>query len=213
MRFLTAATAAVLAVLGTSAASQETRFGAGMTMFGPAVEAQMKLGRNVTLRGTYAGGLSATGSQSADGLNYTMSGSLGGTSVMASYHLPAGIRFSGGYIFSNSSVTGTVSGNASDFGAGGGGALPVSVQSDVSFSRSTAPITTVGVDIPIFYDFVLSTDAGIVWNGGYNVELTETTATPIIPAVDLDAEEAAIEAQLSNYKVFPYVSVMVGKWF
>lgn len=210
MKFLTAATAAVLAVLGTSAASQETRFGAGLSMFGPAVEAQMKVGRNVTIRGTYAGGLTATGTQAADGLNYTMSGSLGGTSIMAAYHLPAGIRFSGGMLFSNSTITGTVTGDGTDFG---GPAGAVTVESDVSFARSTAPITTVGVDIPIFYDFVLSTDAGIVWNGGYNVDLTQTAGAITIPAVDLDAAEDDIEDDLANYKMFPYVSVMVGKWF
>lgn len=209
MRFLTAATAAVLAVLGTTAASQETRFGAGLTSFGPAIEGQMKLGRNITVRGTYAGGLTASGTQTADGLDYTLSGALGGTSLMASYHLPAGIRFSGGMLFSNSTITGTVTGDGTDFG---GPAGAVTVESDVSFARRTAPITTIGVDIPVFYDFVLSTDAGIVWNGGYNVALTQTAGTTI-PAGALATAESDIEAELANYKVFPYVSVMVGKWF
>merc|ERR1711916_418511 len=139
--------------------------------FGPAIEAQTKIGRNVTVRGIYAGGLNASGTQSADGLDYTLSGSLGGTAAMVAYHLPVGIRFSGGLMFSNSSITGTVTGTAADFGAGGGGSGTVSVQSDVSFKKSSAPITSVGVDIPIFYDFVLSTDAGVIWNGGYNVTL------------------------------------------
>ncbi|MDP7152599.1 MAG: hypothetical protein QGI08_05320 [Paracoccaceae bacterium] len=209
MRILKAASAAVLAVLGTTAASQETRFGAGLSLFGPAIEAQTKIGRNVTVRGIYAGGLNASGTQSADGLDYTLSGSLGGTAAMVAYHLPAGIRFSGGLMFSNSSITGTVTGDGTDFG---GPAGAVTVESDVSFVRSTAPITTIGIDIPIFYDFVLSTDTGVVWNGGYNVSLTQTAGTTI-PAGDLANAEADIEDELSALGVFPYVSLMVGKWF
>ena len=52
----------------------------------------------------------------------------------------------------------------------------------------------------------------MVWNGGYNVSLTQTAGTTI-PAGDLANAEADIEDELSALGVFPYVSLMVGKWF
>ena len=73
-------------------------------------------------------------------------------------------------------------------------------------------MTTVGLDIPIFGDLVLSTDAGMVFNGGYTVDFTQTSGTAI-PGSNLTSAEQNLEEQLSNYKVFPYVSMMVGMWF
>jgi len=189
------------------------RVGAGYSIFGPTIEAQTKLGRNVTVKGSYSSGIGLPGSYSTDGLTYTLSGKAAGMSAVASYHLPAGVRVSGGLFMSNSSVKGSVSGTLEDFQTGGG-AAPVSVESSVSFARTTAPLTTIGVDIPLFSGFVMSTDAGVIWNGGYNVNLTETTSGgDIIPAGDLSSAEAEIEAELSNFNFFPYVSLVVGKWF
>lgn len=206
----TAAIAAVISVCGAAATAQDMRVGAGYSIFGPTIEAQTKLGRNATIKGTYSSGLSLSGTHTADSLDYSLGGKMAGMSAVASYHLPAGIRVSGGLFMSNSSVKGTVTGDGSDFG---GPAGAVTVESNVSFARQTAPLTTIGVDIPLFSGFVMSTDAGVVWNGGYDVSLTQTAGAVTIPAGDLASTEADIEAELSNLNFFPYVSLMVGKWF
>lgn len=208
----TAAAAATLALVATTSHAEGMRIGAGLSMFGPTVEAQSRLGNAITVRGTYSGGISASGSQTADTLDYTLSGKLGGLSAMFNYHMPGGFRVGAGFFKSNSSVTGTVTGESGD--TVGGSTIPdaFTLQADTTFARTYSPITTVGLDIPIFSDFVLSTDAGIVFNGGYAVDLTQTAGDPIGASI-LAAGEQNIEDQLSSYKMLPYVSLMVGKWF
>lgn len=213
MTFLkTATSAAALAIFASASAADTARIAAGLSIFGPTVEAQIPITDKVTLRGSIAGGLSASGTTTADGLDYTMNANLGATTLMATYHLPVGMRVSGGFLLSNTSLSGSVTGSAGD--TVGGVVVPsaFSISSNAEFANSFAPMATVGFDIPVF-GMVLSTDAGLVNTGGFDVTLTETTATPIIPSGDLTTAEATIESELSGYDYIPYVSLMVGKWF
>ena len=212
MNFLkTAAAAATLALIASTSNAEGMRIGAGISMFGPTVEAQSRLGNAITVRGTYSG-YGASGSQTIDGIDYTLGGRMGGLSAMFNYHMPGGFRVGAGFFKSTSSVTGTTSFEAGD--EVGGFTLPgsASFEGTTTFARTYAPMTTVGLDIPIFGDLVLSTDAGMVFNGGYTVDFTQTSGTAI-PGSNLTSAEQNLEDQLSNYKVFPYVSMMVGMWF
>lgn len=209
----TLATAATLALAATTLNAEGMRIGAGLSMFGPSVEVQSRLSNAITVRGTYAGGLTASGTQTADDLDYSLSGKLGGLSAMFNYHMPGGFRVGAGFFKSNSSVTGTMTGTDGDQVGGTAISGDFTLQADTTFARSYSPIATVGLDIPLFADFVLSTDAGVVFNGGYNVNLTQTSGATTIAASVLADGEKNIEDQLSSYNYFPYVSLMVGKWF
>jgi len=186
---------------------------ASASVCGPTVEGQFAVTDSLTIRGSFAGGLSATGTSTIDGLDYSISADIGATTLLGTYHLPAGLRLSGGVLMSNTTVSGSVSGSAGD--TIGGFTVPTgqsfTVESSTEFTNSIAPMATVGFDLPIF-GFVMSTDAGLVRTGGVNVTLTETSASPIIPTGDLTTAETSIESELAHDYI-PYVSFTVGKWF
>ncbi len=211
----TAIIAGALAISATVSAADSARVGAGFSMFGPTVEAQFPVTDSITIRGSLAAGLSATGTTTADGLDYAVDASLGATTLMATYHLPVGMRVSGGFLMSNTSINGSVSSGGGDTVGGFVIAHPFTVESKTEFANSISPMATFGFDIPVL-GMVLSTDIGFVNTGGFDVTLTETTATPVISAVDataLSTAESTIESELSQYEYIPYVSLMLGKWF
>ena len=208
----TALGAASLAILATASAAQDSaRISAGLSMFGPTVEGQFAVTDSVTVRGSFAGGLSGSGTMTADGLDYAVNANIGATTLMGTYHLPAGMRLSGGVLMSNTTLNGSVSGSAGDLIGGVPATGNFTVESSAEFANSLAPMATFGFDIPIL-GFVMSTDAGLIRTGGVNVTLTETTATPIIPSGDLTTAETTIESEL-DHDYIPYVSFMVGRWF
>lgn len=211
----TALGAASLAILATASAAQDSaRVAAGFSMFGPTVEGQFAVTDSVTVRGSFAGGLSGSGTMTADGLDYSATAKIGATTLMGTYHLPAGLRLSGGVMLPNASLSGTVSGSATDEIGGFVIGSPFEVSSNTEFANSIAPMATVGFDIPVF-GFVVSSDVGLVRTGGVDVTLTETTATPVIDGffpTALSTAETTIESEL-DHDYIPYVSFMVGRWF
>ena len=216
MTFLkTAVTAAALAILASASAAQDAaRVGVGFSMFGPTVEGQFAISDSFTVRGAVAGGLSASGTTTADGLDYSINANIGATTLLGTYHLPAGMRLSGGVMLPNTSIGGSVSGSATDEIGGFVIGSPFEVSSNTEFANSIAPMATVGFDIPVF-GFVMSSDIGLVRTGGVDVTLTETTATPVIDGffpTALSTAETTIETEL-DHDYIPYVSFMVGKWF
>ena len=209
----TALGAAALAISTTGAFAQDAaKVGVGFSMFGPTVEGQFAITDSITVRGAFAGSLSASGTTTADGLDYSMSANIGATTLMGTYHLPAGMRLSGGILMSNTSFNGSVSGSAGDLVGGVPVPSAFEIASSAEFSNSLAPMATVGFDIPIL-GFVMSTDAGLVRTGGVDVTLTETTGGGnVIPAGDLTTAESTIETELAHDYI-PYFSFTVGKWF
>jgi len=210
----TAIIAAAMAISTAVSAAETVRVAAGLSTFGPTVEAQVPVADNITIRGSLAGGLSATGTTTADGLDYSVDATLGATTLMATYHLPAGVRLSGGVLMSNTSINGSVSGSAGD--VVGGYTIPAgqtfTVSSTTEFANSISPMATIGFDTSIL-GMVLSSDIGIVQTGGFDVSLAQTAGTATIPAGDLTTAETNIQSELSQYDIVPYFSLMVGKWF
>jgi len=209
----TAVTAAALAILASASAAQDAaRVGVGFSMFGPMVEGQFAISDSFTVRGAFAGGLSGSGTTTADGLDYSMNANIGATTLLGTYHLPAGMRLSGGVLMSNTSLNGSVAGSAGDLVGGVPVPSAFEITSSAEFANGLAPMATVGFDIPVF-GFVMSSDVGLVRTGGVNVTLTETTGGGnVIPPADLTTAETTIESEL-DHDYIPYVSFMVGKWF
>ena len=198
----TAVTAAALAILATGATAQDSaRVGVGFSMFGPTVEGQFAISDSLTIRGAVAGGLSGSGTTTADGLDYSMNANIGATTLLGTYHLPAGMRLSGGVLMSNTSFNGSVAGSAGDLVGGVPVPSAFEISSSAEFSNSLAPMATVGFDIPVF-GFVMSSDMGLVRTGGVDVTLTETTGGGnVIPAGYLTAAETTIESELDHYYI------------
>lgn len=205
--------AAVLAFAATQS-SAESRVGAGLSTFGPTLEYQTAISDNFTVRGSWSGGLSLSDSGTVNSVDYTATGKLGGLTLTGQYHLPAGMRIGGGLFSSTSSLSGTASvPNGAPFG-GGTATQDYSFSSVTTFQNSLSPMVNTGFDIPFFGGTVLSTDLGVIWTGGFDVEYTDTTAGGSgAPQGQIDTEEAALENSLSRFEYVPYVSVMLGKWF
>lgn len=209
----TAISAVVLALAATVSQAQDVRVGAGLSLFGPSLEAQIALTDSLSIRGTWSGGLSASGTTEADGLDYAVDASIGATSLLATYHIPGGLRMSGGFLMPNTTINGSVDGNVGDQVGGVPVTSSFSISSTTQFANDFAPMATIGFDIPMF-GAVLSTDAGVVKTGGFDVTLTETTSGGnVIGASDLATAESDIEDELNTFDYVPYVSVMVGRWF
>lgn len=207
----TAVSAVALALAATASHAQEVRLGAGLALFGPSLEAQVALTDSFSLRGMWSGGLSATGNTTADGLDYSVDASIGATSLLATYHIPGGLRMSGGFLMPNTTINGTTSsaGGATVGGVVIPGAFDIS--STTTFVNDFAPMATMGFDFELL-GAVLSTDAGVVKTGGFDVSLTQTSGAAIGDS-NLRTAETTIEGELNRFDYLPYFSVMVGRWF
>ncbi|MDJ0748895.1 MAG: hypothetical protein QNJ11_05390 [Woeseiaceae bacterium] len=102
-----------------------------------------------------------------------------------------------------------------DFEIGGGTFTPGQVgelTSTTSFS-STAPYAGVGFDFEVFGKAGINLDFGILWQGEPSVTLEATNFANLSAAEQavlgpaLDAERAAIEDDVSDYKAWPVVSL------
>lgn len=205
--------AAVVALAATQSGA-ESRVGAGLSTFGPTLEYQTAISDNLTVRGSWSGGLSLSDAGTVDGIAYTANGTLGGLTLTGQYHLPAGMRIGGGLFNSASSLSGTANvPTGTDFGG-----IPAtknySFSSVTTFQNALSPMVNTGFDIPFFGGTVLSTDLGVIWTGGFDVEYTDTTVGGSdATQAEIDTEEAALEASLSRFEYVPYLSLMLGKWF
>lgn len=202
----------VLAFAATVSHAQDVRVGAGLSLFGPTLEAQFAVTDSLSIRGTWSGGLSATGTTTADGLDYSVDATIGATSLLATYHIPGGLRMSGGFMMPNTVINGTVDGSTGDLVGGVPVTSDFTISSTTEFANNIAPMATIGFDIPMF-GAVLSTDAGVVKTGGFDVSLTQTAGASTIPAGSLSTAETTIENELNSFDYVPYVSFMVGRWF
>jgi len=86
------------------------------------------------------------------------------------------------------------------------------LQSTTSFS-STAPYAGVGFDFEVFGKAGINLDFGVLWQGDPSVTLEATNFDNLSPAEQavlgpaLDAERAALEDDVSDYKAWPVVSL------
>lgn len=190
----------------------DTRVGAGYSALGPTIEVFTSISDHMTVRGTYSVGKGFSGSNNIDGTTYALNGKIGGLSGMFNYHFPTGFRMGAGFLKSTGAIHGTLSGESGDQIGDETLSGPVSLSADAKFARSYSPITTIGWDMPVSHNIFLSADAGLVFNGGFDVELAQTYGSAV-PSSDIQAAESEMEAQLSEIKHLPYLSIALGFQF
>lgn len=201
-------TASAIALLASTASAQDSnlRFGLGVSSMGGTLEGAYRFNQNWAVRGLIAGGISANGTQSIDGVNYATSGQLGGFALLADYYTGgSGFRVSGGAFVSNTNFSGsTTATNANPIEVGSFTANSgETVSAEIEFTRKVSPMLTVGYDWNIGRTFTLSGEIGAIGMGGLNVSVD----APAIAANEVAAEVNNINDELSAFGVYPYVAI------
>ncbi len=201
-------TASAIALLASAATAQDTnlRFGLGVSTMGATLEGAYRFNQSWAVRGVIAGGLSANGSQSVDGVSYDTSGQLGGFALLADYYTgSSGFRVSGGAFVSNTNFSGSTTAtaanpiNVGNVTANSG----ETVSAEIEFARKVSPMLTVGYDWNIGRSFTLSGEIGAIGMGGLNVSVD----APAIAAAEVAREVNNINDELSAFGVYPYVAI------
>jgi len=173
---------------------------------GATLEGAYRFNQNWTVRGVIAGGISANGTQSIDGVSYTTPGQLGGFALLADYSTgSSGFRVSGGAFVSNTNFSGSTTATAANpievggFTANSG----ETVSAEIEFTRKVSPILTVAYDWNNGRTFTLSGEIGAIGMGGMNVSVD----APAIAANEVAAEVYNINDELSAFGVYPYLAI------
>lgn len=217
MKRLTALAATLIALgvglaLQGSARAQEAgsaSLGLGISTMGATIEGGYRITPRMGVRGLYAGLPDYSDTIEVDNINYDVDGRLGGFALMGDYFPNGGaLRLSAGVFVSNSELSGRTTASPSNPIEVGGTTFTTgeTVQTDVEFRNSIAPMATLGYVYQTRSRFSLSAEAGVIGNNGFDVDVTGSG----VPQSELDAEAANVRDDLDDYKVYPFVSLMVG---
>jgi hypothetical protein len=207
-----------LMLAGTPAQADGFAVGAGISTLGYGIHAATEVNSFLALRlnGNFGDfdvpdyGLLGS---NLGGLDYDIDASMGSIGLLGDFH-PLGLSpIGGGFV-----LTAGMYYNQNEFdftaisGAGdtiGGVPIPAgtTVIANMTFDRKYAPYAGLGYDgtfqgvLPV--SFFLT--AGVLFQGGPSVALTESTGTVLQQF--LDAEAAQIEDDASNYEYYPVVAI------
>ena len=180
--------------------AQAFTVGAGVGTMGIYVEPTLKTGPKSSLRMPIGFGKRKF-STSFEGIDYDVSGSVGGVGVLADYY-PAGgaLRVSGGLFKTDLNVSGRTTGSVE---VGENTYVGVDLSTRGGPSNSVAPVLSVGYDGHVGAGWGVSTDVGVMYVGGWTTSITDATGT--IAQSDIDAELQAVDEQLSDINILPFV--------
>ncbi len=183
-------------------ADQPVTIGAGISTMGIVVEPSVQTGPKTAVRIPLAFG-NANFSQTVDGIDYDVTGRVGGIGVLADYYPAAGaLRLSGGLFRSSLNADGRATGTVEVGGTTYGG---VDIRTNGRPSQRIAPMVSVGYDGHLASGWGISTDIGVMYTGGFEVSIDDVTGTA--SQADLDAEVNAVNDELSDYKVLPFIKL------
>ena len=181
-------------------ATQPVTIGVGAGTMGLVVEPAIKTGHRTALRIPIGFG-SANTSTSVDGIDYDVSASVGGVGVLADYYPSAGsFRVSGGLFKTNLEATGRATGTVE---VGANTYAGVDVTTTGKPKNAVAPVISVGFDGHLGSGWGISSDLGVMYVGGFSA--TASDATGLVSQADLDAEMTAVNDELGDISVLPFV--------
>lgn len=181
---------------------QPVTVGAGISTMGLYVEPSIQTGPKTSVRIPMAFG-NGDFAQTIDGIDYDVSGRVGGIGILADYYPAAGsLRLSGGLFRSSLKADGRATGTVD---VGGTTYTGVDIRSSAGPSQKIAPMVSVGYEGQLASGWGLSTDLGVMYTGGFEVAIDDVTGTA--SQADLDAEVSAVNDELSDYTVLPFFKV------
>ena len=196
-------------VMAPFAQAQETEglsVGAGLSTFGANLEAAYHLNDNFRLRGALMGGFSADYDDT--GIDGDVEGefNLGGLALLADYYFnQSGWRVSGGLFFSDTDLSATGTTDIDGLG-------DVVVTVDAKFENGIAPMVTTAYDWRFADGWSLSSEIGLIINGGIDVDFTASDSA-VQDMVDDDEDVQDTIDDASDITVLPYVSLLVAYQF
>ncbi|MGB5398255.1 MAG: hypothetical protein WBN96_14005 [Gammaproteobacteria bacterium] len=134
--------------------------------------------------------------------------------ILVDWHpFSGGFRVSAGYFINNNELTGIASGTDVEVG-NNTYAGPVGLKSAITFD-SSAPYLGVGWGNAAEHNSKLSFmfEIGALLQGSPKISLVETSAAPTVSQADLNAEAAQVEADISEFDVYPVVTLGLAYQF
>ena len=184
---------------------------AGTLGFG--VDATYGISEELNIRGQYnTAGLEADETDGGIDYNYDLDWNTYG--ILVDWHpFRGGFRLSAGYFINNNELVGRASGTNVDVG---NTTYPgtVSLKSTVTFD-SSAPYVGIGWGNATEKNNRLSFmfEVGALLQGSPKVSLVETSPTPVVSPADLNAEAAQLENDISEFDVYPVVTIGLAYHF
>ena len=184
---------------------------AGTLGFG--IDATYGVTDSINIRGQYNTiGLDEDDTDGGLDYNYDLDWNTYG--ILVDWHpFSGGFRLSAGYFINNNELRGTASGTNVEVG---NTTYPgtVGLKSAVTFD-SSAPYFGVGWGNAAEHNSQLSFmfELGALLQGSPKVSLVETSATPTVSQADLDVEAAQLEADISEFDVYPVVTFGIAYQF
>jgi len=183
-------------------ATQPVTIGVGAGTMGLVVEPALKTSHRTAVRVPIGFG-SANTSTTVDGIDYDVSGSVGGVGLLADYYPSAGsFRVSGGLFKSNLKADGRATGNVE---VGANTYVGVDVTTTAQPKNALAPVLALGFDGHVGSGWGISGDLGVMYVGGF--EASASDATGIVSQADLDAEMTAVNDELSDVSILPFIKL------
>lgn len=186
----------------------------GFSTFGLTLEGGYQIAPDWRARAGLMGGLSLDETQTQDGNSYDVDAQLGAMAMMLDYS-PSGSdwRVSGGFLLSRTTINSTVSGTAANPIEYNGQSFSQGTATSVAeFNRAVSPVVTAGYDYPLGEDWVMSSEIGAVFMGGFDVDLTGDS-TALQDAIDNDEDVRQSRKDAADLAYYPYISVSIGYRF
>ena len=180
---------------------------------GYGIDATYGISEALNIRGQY-NTIGLDGDETDAGITYNYDLDWNTYGILVDWHpFSGGFRLSAGYFINNNEVTGRASetnptvGNTTYPGV-------VSLKSAVTFD-SSAPYVGIGWGNAAEKNNRLSFmfEVGALLQGSPKVSLVETSPIPVVSQADLNAEAAQLESDISEYDVYPVVTLGLAYQF
>lgn len=176
--------------------------GLGVSTMGVTVEPSVRFSDNTGGRALMATG-QLDANRTIDGISYNADLTVGGVGVMGDYFPGNGpLRLSGGVLRHSLSLDGRATGTQQ---VGGTTYANVDLTSRVTPKNDFLPMAAIGIAKQVSEDFSISVDVGAIYVGEYSVTASDQTGT--ISASDLQSEVSAMEDELNQTPIVPYIRI------
>lgn len=211
MKNILISTIAILSIT-TSISTNAEGIGVGVHVgtLGYGINATYGITDTLNVRGQYNTiGLDAD--ENDAGIDYKYDLDWNSYGVLVDWHpFSGGFRLSAGYFINNNEITGVADGSVDVQGTN----YTASLHSAITFDGS-APYFGIGWGNAAQKDerFSFMFELGALLQGSPKVRLTQTSGTVTILQTELDAEAAEVEADISEFDVYPVIAIGLGYQF
>lgn len=200
-------------IFSITAKAEGVGVGLHVGTLGFGIDATYGITETLNIRGQY-NSIGFDADDTDGGLNYNYDLDWNTYGILVDWHpFSGGFRISAGYFINNNEVTGEANGTNVEVGNTTYSGT-VGLRSALTFD-SSAPYFGIGWGNAAEKNNRLSFmfELGALLQGSSKVSLIETSSTKIVSQADLDVESAQLEADISEFDVYPVVTVGLAYQF